>query len=73
MRMPLSELPREEWDRTVALNLTSIYIGCVTAAKYMTKGSIINITSGRVQALFLEADIMERQSWNEFFDMDLIG
>ena len=46
MRMPLSELPREEWDRTVALNLTSIYIGCVTAAKYMTKGSIINITSG---------------------------
>ena len=46
MRMPLSDLPREEWDRTVALNLTSIYIGCVTAAKYMTKGSIINITSG---------------------------
>jgi NAD(P)-dependent dehydrogenase (short-subunit alcohol dehydrogenase family) len=46
MRMPLSELPREEWDRTVALNLTSIYIGCTIAAKYMAKGSIINITSG---------------------------
>ena len=44
MRMPLSDLPREEWDRTVALNLTSIYIGCVTAAKYMTKGSIINLS-----------------------------
>ena len=46
MRMPLSELPREEWDQTIALNLTSVYVGCITAAKYMTKGSIINITSG---------------------------
>ena len=46
MRMPIKELPREEWDRTIALNLTSIYVGSVTAAKYMDKGSIINITSG---------------------------
>lgn len=46
MRMPLRELPREEWDRTIALNLTSIYTGCVTAANHMEKGSIINITSG---------------------------
>jgi NAD(P)-dependent dehydrogenase (short-subunit alcohol dehydrogenase family) len=46
MRMPLRELPREEWDRTIALNLTSIYVGCIAAARYMDKGSIINITSG---------------------------
>ena len=46
MRMPLKELPREEWDRTIALNLTAIYVGCVTAARHMDKGSIINITSG---------------------------
>jgi NAD(P)-dependent dehydrogenase (short-subunit alcohol dehydrogenase family) len=46
MRMPLRELPREEWDRTIALNLTSIYTGCITAAKFMEKGTIINITSG---------------------------
>ncbi len=46
MRMPLSELPREEWDRTIALNLTSIYVGTVIAARHMEKGSIINITSG---------------------------
>lgn len=46
MRMPLKELPREEWDRTIALNLTSIYVGCLTAARHMTSGSIINITSG---------------------------
>ena len=46
LRMPLRELPREEWDRTIALNLTSIYLGCITAARYMDQGSIINITSG---------------------------
>lgn len=46
MRMPLTDLPREEWDRTLALNLTSVYVGAITAAKYMTGGSIINISSG---------------------------
>lgn len=46
MRMPLKELPREEWDRTLALNLTSIYRGSIVAEKYMQQGSIINITSG---------------------------
>lgn len=46
MRMPLKDLPRAEWDRTIALNLTSIYTGCITAARHMDTGSIINITSG---------------------------
>ena len=46
MRMPLKDLPREEWDRTIALNLTSVYTGCITAARHMQAGSIINITSG---------------------------
>ena len=46
MRMPIRELPRNEWDRTIALNLTSIYTGSIAAAKYMEKGAIINITSG---------------------------
>ncbi|MDH3642537.1 MAG: glucose 1-dehydrogenase [Gammaproteobacteria bacterium] len=46
MRMPLRELPREEWDRTIALNLTAIYVGCIAAARHMDAGSIINITSG---------------------------
>ena len=46
MRMPLKDLPREEWDRTIALNLTAIYVGCMTAARYIETGSIINITSG---------------------------
>jgi NAD(P)-dependent dehydrogenase (short-subunit alcohol dehydrogenase family) len=46
LRMPLKELPREEWDRTIALNLTAIYVGSITAARHMTRGSIINISSG---------------------------
>jgi NAD(P)-dependent dehydrogenase (short-subunit alcohol dehydrogenase family) len=46
MRMPLKELPREEWDRTIALNLTAIYRGCMVAERHMETGSIINITSG---------------------------
>ena len=46
MRMPLTDLPREEWDRTIALNLTSVYVGSMTAARYIEHGSIINISSG---------------------------
>ena len=45
LRMPAKELPRDEWHKTIALNLTSIYEGCLTAERYMEKGSIINITS----------------------------
>lgn len=46
LRMPLSELPREEWDRTIALNLTAVYVGAMVAARHMETGSIINISSG---------------------------
>lgn len=46
MRMPLQELPREEWDRTIALNLTAVYVGSMTAARHIERGSIINISSG---------------------------
>lgn len=46
LRMPLKELPRDEWDRTIALNLTAIYVGSVTASRHIEHGSIINITSG---------------------------
>ncbi len=46
MRMPLAELPRDEWDRTIALNLTAVYVGAMAAARHMETGSIINISSG---------------------------
>jgi len=44
-RTPLKELTREDWDQTVALTLTSVFIGCQVAAMNMGKGSIINISS----------------------------
>ena len=46
LKVPATELPREEWDRTLALNVTAVYVGCLTAKRYMATGSIINITSG---------------------------
>ena len=50
MRMPIADLPREEWDRTIALNLTSVYVGSLVAFQHITAtagtGSIINISSG---------------------------
>lgn len=45
-RMPLTELSRQHWDHCIALNQTAVWIGIVTAARYMTTGSIVNISSG---------------------------
>lgn len=45
-RMPLTELPRQDWYDTIRLNLDAVYVGCMTAAKFIDKGSIINISSG---------------------------
>ena len=46
LRMPIMDLPREEWDRTIALNLTAVYSGSLIAARHIENGSIINISSG---------------------------
>ena len=45
-RMKLDKLPREEWDNTISLNLTAVYVASVKAARKMETGSIINISSG---------------------------
>jgi len=45
-RMPLGELSRQQWDDCMLLNLTAVWLGITTAAKYMTTGSIVNISSG---------------------------
>jgi NAD(P)-dependent dehydrogenase (short-subunit alcohol dehydrogenase family) len=45
-RLPMTELKREDWDACMSLNLTAVWIGIVTAAKYMETGSIINVSSG---------------------------
>ena len=44
-RSPLAGLSRSDWDRTIALTLTSVFVGCQVAAKNMKQGSIINISS----------------------------
>jgi NAD(P)-dependent dehydrogenase (short-subunit alcohol dehydrogenase family) len=45
-RKPLVELTRKEWDDTIALNQTAVWIGIVVAARHMESGTIINISSG---------------------------
>ena len=46
MQMPLTELPREEWDATLALNLTAIWESSRIAAELMEDGGrILNISS----------------------------
>ena len=46
VRVSMAELGREAWNECLALNLTAVWVGIVTAAKYMETGSIINISSG---------------------------
>jgi NAD(P)-dependent dehydrogenase (short-subunit alcohol dehydrogenase family) len=45
-RLPMTELSRQDWDDCIALNQTAVWIGIVAAARHMTTGSIINISSG---------------------------
>jgi NAD(P)-dependent dehydrogenase (short-subunit alcohol dehydrogenase family) len=46
IQAPLIELPREEWDATVALNLTAIWLCTSIAAKRMNDGGrVVNISS----------------------------
>ena len=43
---PLTELPRSEWDATFALNITAVWVCCVTAIRHMRDGGrIVNISS----------------------------
>lgn len=46
LQVPILELPREEWDATLALNLTAIFSASRVAARHMADGGrIINISS----------------------------
>ena len=46
LQVPLTELPREEWDATIALDLTAIWAGSGAAAANMEDGGrIVNISS----------------------------
>jgi NAD(P)-dependent dehydrogenase (short-subunit alcohol dehydrogenase family) len=46
IQAPLTDLPRAEWDATVALNLTAIWVCTSVAAKHMGDGGrVVNISS----------------------------
>ena len=46
IQAPLVDLPRDEWDATMALNLTAVWRCSAIAARYMEgKGRILNISS----------------------------
>lgn len=45
IRTPLRKLDRTQWNESVELNLTSVWVGCTTAADHIDSGSIINISS----------------------------
>ena len=46
LQTPLMKLPREEWDATIALNLTAIFSASRIAATHMNDGGrIVNISS----------------------------
>jgi 3-oxoacyl-[acyl-carrier protein] reductase len=46
LQMPLTELPLEEWNNTIALNLTAIWECTCTAARLMRDGGrVVNISS----------------------------
>ena len=46
LQAPLVDLPREEWDSTIALNLTAVWNCTRIAAKHMTEGGrVVNVSS----------------------------
>lgn len=45
---PFSELSQEEWDKTIAVNLTAVYVGCQVIFNHMKEnggGRIVNVSS----------------------------
>jgi len=50
VQMPLVDLDREEWDRTLALNLTAVWVATCTAARHMRDGGrVVNVSSRAAQ------------------------
>jgi 3-oxoacyl-[acyl-carrier protein] reductase len=50
-RRPWTEIPLEEWDRVMAVDLRGLFLCCRAVRPYMAargKGKIVNVSSGRV-------------------------
>ena len=68
---PLRELPREEWDATLELNLTAIWTCTTIAARYLQEGGrILNISS---KAAVQTIPGRGGQGCRELTDPDLCG
>ncbi|SVA85779.1 uncharacterized protein METZ01_LOCUS138633 [marine metagenome] len=53
IQAPLVELEREEWDNTIALNLTAIWVCTSVASRHMgEKGRVLNISSIAAEDVF---------------------
>ena len=50
-RVPFEQIPIDEWDRLIAVNLRGVFLGCRAVVPYMKaqgRGKIVNISSGTV-------------------------
>ena len=46
LQAPLAQLSREDWDKTLALNLTAVFMAAQVAVRHMAKGGrIVNTSS----------------------------
>ncbi|MDH3754903.1 MAG: glucose 1-dehydrogenase [Acidimicrobiia bacterium] len=45
VRTPLRELARDDWDNTIALNLSAVWAASAIASRHIERGTIINISS----------------------------
>ena len=50
--MPLTELPKEEWQATLDLNLTAVWLCTKIAAEFMETGRVLNISSLAAEDVF---------------------
>jgi NAD(P)-dependent dehydrogenase (short-subunit alcohol dehydrogenase family) len=54
IQAPLTELPVEEWDATLRLNLTAVWVCTRAAARHMTdNGRVVNISSRAANSVVL--------------------
>jgi 3-oxoacyl-[acyl-carrier protein] reductase len=50
-RVPFEQIPIQEWDRLMAVNLRGVFLGCRAVVPHMKRqggGKIVNISSGTV-------------------------
>ncbi|MYJ18885.1 MAG: SDR family oxidoreductase [Gemmatimonadetes bacterium] len=65
-RAPVEEMPDDEWDRTMRVNLYGPFLwtkAVVTGMKARREGSIVNISTGSVRTLPLNRSVYNVSKW----------